>query len=252
MSARQQGTVSAPSSVTPGDGEKAIILQPVHDEAAVILRTLSTMVEPLAAILPGECEVVLHDLRLLPNSIVAIAGDLTGRCVGGPATDLLLRASAHGNYSTALGYSSRHSDGRELRSSTLIFRDSGGTAVAAMCINNDTASWQVVAELARSMMPWTKADVAQPGAKDGEEFLRDVDELAQRVLARAIAAVDVPVDLMQKRHKLAVVQDLKDRGFFLLKESVETAAQALGVTRFTVYNYLNEIEQAANTDASGT
>lgn len=239
MSAQQQRTV--PNTVPPW-----------HDEAALILQTLSALVEPLAAILPGETEVVLHDLRLLPNSIVAIAGNLTGRCVGGPATDMLLRASANGSYSTTLGYSSRHPDGRELRSSTLIFRDSGDTAVAAMCINNDTRSWRVAAELARSMLPWTKADVDQTGADDGEEFLRDVDELAQRVLSRAIAAVDVPVDLMQKRHKLAVVQDLKGRGFFLLKESVETAAQALGVTRFTVYNYLNEIDQAANAHPSDT
>ncbi|GAB96287.1 putative transcriptional regulator YheO [Kineosphaera limosa] len=47
---------------------------------------------------------------------------------------------------------------------------------------------------------------------------------------------------MQKRHKLAVVGDLKERGFFMLKESVETAASALAVTRFTIYNYLNEID----------
>ena len=46
---------------------------------------------------------------------------------------------------------------------------------------------------------------------------------------------------MQKRHKIAVVNDLKDRGFFMLKESVEMAAQALQVTRFTIYNYLNEL-----------
>jgi len=49
------------------------------------------------------------------------------------------------------------------------------------------------------------------------------------------------VDLMQKRHKIAVVNDLKDRGFFMLKESVEMAAAALQVTRFTIYNYLNEL-----------
>jgi predicted transcriptional regulator YheO len=39
-----------------------------------------------------------------------------------------------------------------------------------------------------------------------------------------------------------VVNDLKDRGFFMLKESVGMAAQALQVTRFTVYNYLNELD----------
>ena len=46
---------------------------------------------------------------------------------------------------------------------------------------------------------------------------------------------------MQKKHKIAVVHLLKERGFFMLKESVGMAAQALQVTRFTVYNYLNEL-----------
>jgi HTH domain len=31
------------------------------------------------------------------------------------------------------------------------------------------------------------------------------------------------------------------RQFFLIKESIEIVAQALGVTRYTIYNYLGEI-----------
>jgi predicted transcriptional regulator YheO len=207
---------------------------PGHDEADVILRTLHALVEPLAALLPGECEVILHDLRLLPDSVVAVAGNLSGAVVGGPAPELLLREPL----GTVLSFEGHRPDGRELRGSTLIVRDHDGTAVAALCINNDTASWRIVAELARSMLPWTRTDLAEPApAANGT-----VDDVAQRVLAGAIAGVGVPVDLMQKRHKLAVVQTLKDAGFFLLREGVETAAQALGVTRFTIYNYLNEIE----------
>lgn len=234
-------------------------------EADIILRTLHGLVEPLAALLPGECEVVLHDLRLLPHSVVAVAGDLASHPVGGPPTGPLLRASAGGTYSTALGYRDRHADGREVRGSTLIVRDSAGTAVAALCIDNDTDSWQVVADLARSMMPWTRANLATGGSGDtvGADDTDDtgdtvdttyavghVDALAQQVLASAIKAVGVPVDLMHKRHKLAVVRALKDRGFFRLKEGVETAAQALGVTRFSVYNYLNDIETTDAQDAA--
>lgn len=236
-----------------GIGEKT---QPVKSgqasqvEAAVILRTLTSLVEPLAALLPGECEVVLHDLALLPNSIIAIAGNVTGRSVGGPATDWLLRAGAAGNYTTALGYSGRHSDGYELRSSTLIFRDSADIPVAALCINNDTRNWKIVAELARSMMPWTRANLIQSEAEEDERFPVDVDEVADQVLSSALKQVGVPVELMQKRHKLAVVMSLRERGFFLLKESVETVAQALGVTRFTVYNYLNEIDGNAAEDGA--
>ena len=38
-----------------------------------------------------------------------------------------------------------------------------------------------------------------------------------------------------------VVGQLEERGLFLLKDAVEVIALALGVTRFTIYNYLNEL-----------
>lgn len=38
------------------------------------------------------------------------------------------------------------------------------------------------------------------------------------------------------------MSDLKRRGFFMLRDSIEDAASALGVTRFTIYNYLNELD----------
>ncbi|MGX9899123.1 helix-turn-helix domain-containing protein [Arthrobacter sp. SA17] len=46
---------------------------------------------------------------------------------------------------------------------------------------------------------------------------------------------------MRKEHKVQVVAELERRGFFLVKQAAETAAIALGVTRFTIYNYLNEL-----------
>ena len=224
---------------------------PPTQDADQILATLVALVEPLSRTLPSDCEVVLHDLRRLPNSIVAIAGDMTGRSVGGPATDLLLRKASTGTIATTVGYETRLPDGRSLRSTTVVFRDAQDTAVAALCINSDVMIWQAVKAIAESMLP---AEVpAQPDrpaserpadtgkSAEDEKFFQDIDELAQHLLAEAIDASGAPVDLMQKRHKIAVVNDLKDRGFFMLKESVEMAAAALQVTRFTIYNYLNEL-----------
>jgi predicted transcriptional regulator YheO len=202
-----------------------------------VLATLATLVEPLSRTLPADCEVVLHDLRRLPNSIVAIAGDITGRSVGGPATDLLLRKAAAGTIATTVGYETRLPDGRSLRSTTVVVRDAQGTAVAALCINTDVMIWKAVSAIAESMLP-KETSIEQPPE---EKFFPDIDELAAHLLAEAIDACRAPVDLMQKKHKIAVVNDLKDRGFFMLKESVEMAAQALQVTRFTIYNYLNEL-----------
>ena len=211
------------------------------DYAEQVLATLATLVEPLSRTLPDDCEVVLHDLRRLPNSIVAIAGDVTGRSVGGPATDLLLRKAADGTIATTVGYETRRPDGRSLRSTTVVVRDTEGTAVAALCINADVMIWQAVKAIAEAMLP-SEGPAEQAAQPQEEKFARDIDELAQHLLAEAIDAAGAPVDLMHKKHKIAVVNDLKDRGFFMLKESVGMAAQALHVTRFTVYNYLNELD----------
>ncbi|WP_182113430.1 MULTISPECIES: transcriptional regulator [unclassified Actinotalea] len=215
-------------------------------EADQALAVLGALVEPLAAALPGDAEVVLHDLRRLPNSIIAIAGDVTGRGVGSPATDLLLRRAADGTLATNVGYETRLPDGRVLLSTTIVVRDSAGTPVAALCINSDVMIWQAVKAIAEAMLPGTTASAGT--AEPAEKFVHDIDELAQHLLTETIDACGVPVELMQKKHKLAVVGDLKSRGFFLLKESVEIAAQALQVTRFTIYNYLNEL---GSDDADG-
>ena len=47
---------------------------------------------------------------------------------------------------------------------------------------------------------------------------------------------------MKKEHKVEVVRHLRARGFFLLRDAAEMAAQALRCSRFSIYNYLNELD----------
>ena len=234
-----------------------------------LLAVFSGLVEPLGRSMPATSEVVLHDLSLLPNSIVAIHGDVTGRVVGDPATDLLLeRIANRDNTDEHLNYETVLPDGRRLRSSTMIIRDVAGNAVAALCINTDTSAWQTVELVAQAMLgrlddsaraallrpagtaavtphqvPVLADGTDTPAAPHalGETFVRDIDELAQVILSRAIDESGVPVELMHKRHKVEVVRQLEARGLFLLKDAVELSAHALQVTRFTIYNYLNEV-----------
>ncbi len=48
-----------------------------------------------------------------------------------------------------------------------------------------------------------------------------------------------PLDRLGRREKQTVVRILEERGAFSVRHGVETVASALGVSRFTVYNYLN-------------
>jgi hypothetical protein len=55
-----------------------------------------------------------------------------------------------------------------------------------------------------------------------------------------------PLAELSREQKQTVVRGLEERGAFSVRHGVETVASALGVSRFTVYNYLNR-ENATRT-----
>nr|WP_202524269.1 helix-turn-helix domain-containing protein [Kitasatospora sp. SID7827] len=52
-----------------------------------------------------------------------------------------------------------------------------------------------------------------------------------------------PLAELDRAEKQRVVALLEERGAFTVRHGVETVASALGVSRFTVYNYLNRQEK---------
>ncbi|GAB2715614.1 helix-turn-helix domain-containing protein [Streptomyces bullii] len=53
-----------------------------------------------------------------------------------------------------------------------------------------------------------------------------------------------PLSELDRKAKQEVVRTLEARGAFSVRHGVETVASALGVSRFTVYNYLNRQKEA--------
>jgi predicted transcriptional regulator YheO len=229
-----------------------------------LIDTLAEFVAPFSRLYPVDAEVVLHDLRKLPNSIAAVSGSVTGRRIGDPATNVLLQQVVSGEVHDLTGYESRTSDGRRLRSSTTITRDADGVPIAALCVNVeiqadaagvlaggadgargqlDPGSADAGADRDIAAGSWEKS-ILYDGPAHDEVPVRDVESLAALLLARAIEDEGLPISEMKKRHKIRVVGRLRDNGMFLLRDAIDGVAAALGVSRFTIYNYLNEIEGA--------
>ncbi len=57
-----------------------------------------------------------------------------------------------------------------------------------------------------------------------------------------------PLAELDRKEKQTVVRILEERGAFSVRHGVETVASALGVSRFTVYNYLNRENAAKSTE----
>ncbi|HUY54725.1 MAG TPA: PAS domain-containing protein, partial [Candidatus Nanopelagicaceae bacterium] len=177
------------------------------------------IVEPLAAALGQDTEVVLHDLEQVPNSIVALGGNLTGRTLGGPTTDLLLRHIKQGRFDNLLRYPTR-SRGRILLSSSIFVKDSSAHPVACLCINTDVTEWCHAHDLLERFIS-SAAPAAMIGPPDlpqedrvhGENFAQTIEELTVSTVRDVIASIGVPVTLMQKQHKFEVVRQLDELGF---------------------------------------
>jgi hypothetical protein len=84
-----------------------------------------------------------------------------------------------------------------------------------------------------SLFPRVDAGEAPSGA------FTHVDQAINELLSMAEAQIRLPIAQMTRAQKQQVVRFLDERGAFNLRKSVETVADALGVSRFTVYNYLD-------------
>lgn len=205
-------------------------------------RAMTPVMRAIAAVGGSDCEVVLHDLssRDLDHSIAAIVnGHVTGRQVGGPSTNLgaqVLRdeAADHNEY----GYSGRTTDGRDLVSSSVYYRDLEGRVIAALCINRDLSGVQTAMAALGALLPVPQADSA-----DGPRELigPDVSSVLDDMISEAIAAGGKPSSAMSKDDRIEVLRLLDRRGAFHVKRAADRVAARLGVSRVTVYGYLDEV-----------
>lgn len=69
--------------------------------------------------------------------------------------------------------------------------------------------------------------------------LPQLSDSLDHILAAMERRHGMPLADLDRRTKQSVVRTLEARGAFSVRHGVETVAGALGVSRFTVYNYLN-------------
>ncbi len=67
----------------------------------------------------------------------------------------------------------------------------------------------------------------------------DLSDGLSRLIAEVEQELGARLDELPRAAKQRAVRLLEERGAFEMRKSAETVAEALGVTRFTVYNYLN-------------
>ena len=188
-----------------------------------------------------DCEVVVHDLEDPEHSVVYVANNkVTGRKLGQSFYTLVstVMLSEELTDDHADNYYFTAANGKLLRSSTLLIRDETGEVAGAICINLDTSRITQQLEYLQSLMPGREKPELTSRKRHGsaEGNIPDmVDDLIQRIIGSS------PVETMSREQRIEKVRFMEEKGIFLMKGSVEKAAEVLGVNKVTIYSYLDEI-----------
>lgn len=197
--------------------------------ADAILGALKGVLPGLAATIGRSCEVVLHDYRQPDHSVVAVAGAVTGRRVGGAMSEIGLGVLARGDEAEdVLNRLTRTPDGRLVKSSTMPLRDERGAVFGALCVNLDVTALRQVGDLL--------ADLAGGGDKPAATtFTDDVEEVVDAVVRAEASALAMPVAGLAKPDRLRLLRALDRRGVFRLRGAAPRVAARLGISRASLY-----------------
>jgi predicted transcriptional regulator YheO len=204
-----------------------------------IFKNFEKLAVSMGATFGPNCEVAIHDFARLPQSLIYIHGAVTGRKPGAPITDLVVRMLRRDGDAVQdmHNYRSVTRQGRVVKSSTTFIRDTDGTVIGAFCINFDITDHLNAAALLNDFT--RTATPTEPLPK--ETFAASLDETIASLVDPVVAKTGKQPVTMPKKDRIELIRALEGQGVFLVRGSVDFMASRMGVTKFTIYNYLKEV-----------
>jgi predicted transcriptional regulator YheO len=240
-------------------------------ERDAVIAALTPVVEGIAATFGPVCEAVLHDYRRPETSVVAVAGSVTGRKVGGAMSEIGMRVLARGDEAAdELNYLTRTGEGALVKSSTMVLRDSTGAVFGALCLNLDMGAISQAQALLGGLAGLGGPEGSgEPGGPGGPGVLRrgargssvglpvttfanDIDSVVEAIVDAHQLHGHHNWSGLDRSGRLELFRSLDEHGVFAVRRSVEQVAGRLGISRASAYNYLSQARATDRTESDAT
>lgn len=213
--------------------------QPFDGVDYAILASYESMVDGLAMLIGGHCEIVLHSLEDLKCSAVKIAnGEHTGRKIGSPINDLALRM-LHGmtdiDSSVSKAYFTRAKSGALMKSVTIAVRNPKRRVIGLLCINMNLD--MPFSEIVKTFVPEKTHEVAS-----NINFSSCGDDLVAQALEFTIEEVNADRNVPNNMKNRQVVLNLYEKRIFDIKDAINQVADRLNISKHTVYLYIRQFK----------
>ena len=198
---------------------------------------LSRIAKALAEQFGNNCEVVVHDLSDREHTIAAIEnGSVSSRKAGGGPSQVVLEAMQEKDPSQLQdknGYLMKTHDGRILKCSTVYVRDEAGAVEGVLSINYDMTELLMAQRAVDSLI--NHATVT----KAPQRIASNVNDLLDDLISQSVALIGKPVAMMTKEDKIRAIHFLNDAGAFLITKSGDKVTKYFGISKFTLYTYID-------------
>lgn len=203
-----------------------------------MLAFLKNEARGIAMMFGPNCETLVHDMTRPGHPILAIYnGSVTDRDVGSTA-DIF---GDIGDYDETIYKNKDYTnqmvlsrDGRTLKSTT--FNVVGDDFHFALGINLDITNMVRATQMLTELTA-TSGDLQQT-------LMQDARSQLEELLRECISAVGKEPDAMKKTDRMRIIRMLYKRRAFTYQKSVAIVAERLNVSRYTVYKYMHELEEA--------
>lgn len=204
------------------------------------LEFLKRLSEAIAEQFGSSCEVAVHDLKSgdYEHTIALIEnGHVTHRKVGdGPSRIALeaLKAEDPDALKDQAGYLMRTHDGRILKCSTVYLRDENGKLEGIFSINYDVTELLMAERAVGSLLHHKEEERKAP-----ERIPLSVNELLDDLIEQSVQLVGKPVVMMNKEDKIEAIAFLNKAGAFLITRSGDKVSKYFGISKYTLYSYID-------------
>ena len=139
-----------------------------------------------------------------------------------------------------INYTGKSADGRVLKSTTVFIKDEHQKVIGCFCINFDITELVGARSVLNDIM---KISEDFQERQNDSKNLNVVSVVLTDLVKETLDEVGKPIIYLSKDDKVMMVDQLDQKGAFLIKGAIDYVANVLCVSRYTIYNYLDEIRE---------
>lgn len=203
-----------------------------------ILKSYVPVANMISQTFGKNCEVSIHDLTQPESSVVYVSnGTVTGRKVGQSFDHLIRQVLLSKKFKDdcTANYVFEAENGRKIKSSSALIRDTEGEVVGMLCINYDLTLSYMLKDEIMGFLPEADHDDAEAEEDvSDQDVMTIIDDLIENIVKNR------DLDNLKRKDNIELIRFMDEKGVFLVKGAIDRVAESLNLSRVTIYSYLDE------------